>query len=449
MRIQISKAILAVAISSALGLGAAWAQAPAAQPQAAGQAKQPQWKDRAEYDLVASMQKETDPNKKLALLNQWQEKYPNTDFKEMRQLTYLDTYKALNQPAKMLDVCKEILADNPKNFQALYWITYLVPSMNQNGADQLDLGTKAANGLLGTLDEVFAADKKPATTDEATWKKARTDMEALGHRTLGWINMQRKNYPEAESQLSTDLKLNPGDAEASYWLGTTILAQKKPERQVEAVYEFARAAAYDGPGALDAARRKSIEAYVRKAYTTYHGSDEGFQDLLNTAKANVFPPADFKILSEADVEQKKHEELSAKDPALALWVTLKQALTAPDGASYFDQNMKGALVPPEGKPAFKATLISQEPAKNPKVLTLGLENATTPDVRLTLEEPLTGRAEPGTVLSFRGVATSFTAQPFVVTFEAEPANISGWPTPAPAAKKAGGAKKTVPKKKAQ
>jgi hypothetical protein len=446
VRIKISRAILAVAISSALGLGAAWAQAPA-QPQT--QQKQPQWKDRAEYDLVASMQKETDPTKKLALLNQWQEKYAATDFKEMRQLTFLDTYKALNQPAKMLEICKEMVADNPKNFQALYWSTYLVPVMNQTAAEQLDLGTKGANGLLGALDEVFAADKKPATTDDATWKKARTDMEALGHRTLGWISWQRKNYPEAETQLSADLKLNPGDAEASYWLGTNILAQKKPERQVEAVFQFARAAAYDGTGALDAARRKQIEAYVRKVYTTFHGSDDGFQDLMATAKANVFAPADFKIVSEAEVEQKKHDELAAKDPSLALWVTLKQALTASDGSSYFDQNMKGALVPPEGKPAFAATVISQTPEKNPKVVILGLENATTADVKLTFEEPLPGRAEPGTVLHFRGVATSFAAQPFVVTFEAEAANISGWPTPVPAKKAGGAAKKAVPKKKAE
>jgi hypothetical protein len=262
--------------------------------------------------------------------------------------------------------------------------------------------------------------------------------------------MQRKTYPEAETQLTADLKINPGDAEASYWLGTTILAQKKPERQVEAVFQFARAAAYDGAGALDPARRKQIEAYVRKAYTTYHGSEQGFPELLSTAKANVFPPADFKIMSEGEIEAGKHEELKAKDPALALWVTLKQALTAADGASYFDQNMKGALGPPEGQPAFKATVISQEPAKNPKTVILGLESPTAADVKLVFEEPLTGRAEPGTVLSFRGVATGFTAQPYMVTFEAAKDHISGWPTPAPAAKKAGGAaKKATPKKKAE
>jgi hypothetical protein len=163
----------------------------------------------------------------------------------------------------------------------------------------------------------------------------------------------------------------------------------------------------------------------------------------------VFAPADFKILSEAEIAAGKHEELKAKDPALALWITLKEALTASDGASYFDQNMKGALVPPEGQPAFKATVISQEPAKNPKTVLLGLENATTADVKLVFEEPLAGRAEPGTVLTFRGVATGFTASPYVVTFEASKEHVSGWPAPAAAKKAGGAAKKATPKKKAE
>ncbi len=81
-------------------------------------------------------------------------------------------------------------------------------------------------------------------------------MDIPGHRTLGWVAMQRKDYPAAEKSLTEELKLNPADAEASYWLGTAILAQKQVERQASALYFFARAAAYEGPGALDPARRK-------------------------------------------------------------------------------------------------------------------------------------------------------------------------------------------------
>ena len=50
---------------------------------------QKNWKDRAEYDLYESITKEATPAKRLELLNQWNEKYPATEFKLERQLLYL------------------------------------------------------------------------------------------------------------------------------------------------------------------------------------------------------------------------------------------------------------------------------------------------------------------------------------------------------------------------
>ncbi|MGE5647257.1 MAG: hypothetical protein ACM336_15855 [Acidobacteriota bacterium] len=432
MRVQPTIAIVAVAISSIFGVESAIGQDQPAQQQASqpqtGEKKR-EWKDRAEYDLVQAALKETDPQKKLELLNQWKEKYPNSDFQETRLETYLVTYQALKDPAKMLAATKELLALDPKNLQGLYWANLLSVSMNQTAPDQLDFAEKAARGLL-------AAEKPAATTDEA-WKANKPQMDILAHRTLGWVAMQRKAYPDAEKELEAELKLNPNDAEASYWLGTVILAQRQVERQSDALYYFARAAAYDGPGALDPARRKQIEAYVQKAYTTYHGEDPaGFQQLLQTAKGSAFPPADFKILSEQEVAEHKEKQLSEKDPSLAFWVKLKMALQGPEGVQYFDSGMKNAVIPPEGQPLLTGTVISQEPARNPKVLVLGIESPTTPEVTLRFETPLPGRIEPGQQIKFRGVAVEFTQQPFMVTFDTEKKNITGWPTPAPPARKA-------------
>jgi len=416
-----------------VGLGRAQAQdQPAqqtAQPSQQAQPKKPDWKDRAEYDLVQTASKETDPQKKLDLLKQWKEKYPNTDFQETRLHMFLEAYQALKDPAQMLATAKEELALNPKNVEGLYWVNLLAVSMNQTTPEMLDMAEKSAQGLLNA--------EKPEATPADAWKQNKPQMDMLAHRTLGWVSMQRKNYPEAEQHLSEELKLNPNDAEASYWLGTVILAQKKIERQGDALFFFARAAAYDGPGALDPARRKQIEAYVEKAYTTYHGKDpQGFQQLLQSAKASAFPPPDFKILSASEVAEHHGKQLAAADPALAFWVKLKTALTAPDGVSYFDNGMKNAVIPPEGQPLLTGTVISQEPARNPKVVVLGVEDPNKPEVTLRFETPLPGSAPVGQKIQFRGVATSFTPEPFMVTFEAEKKNITGWPAPAAPARRA-------------
>ena len=119
MRVQLSMAITAVAMGSVMGLGSARGQdQPASQPasqqasQPASQPtqKQPQWKDRAEYDLVESIRKETDAHKKLDLLNQWKQKYSSTDFKVLRLETYVDIYRQLSDPVNMLTSAKELLS---------------------------------------------------------------------------------------------------------------------------------------------------------------------------------------------------------------------------------------------------------------------------------------------------------------------------------------------------
>ncbi len=55
-------------------------------------AQQKTAKDQAEADLYNSAQKETDPVKKLTLLDQWTEKYPDTAFKQERNLFYVQAY---------------------------------------------------------------------------------------------------------------------------------------------------------------------------------------------------------------------------------------------------------------------------------------------------------------------------------------------------------------------
>jgi tetratricopeptide (TPR) repeat protein len=203
--------------------------------------KQKKVKDQGEYDLFNAVTKETDPNKKLALLKTWQEKYPDSDYKLERLQYMLATYQQLGQTAKMIDTAKEILAIDPKDIQALYWIAFLTPTLGNTSPDALDLAEKAANGLLTA--------EKPANVKEEDWTKAKAQTDAIGYSTLGWIAMQRKNYDQAETDFKKSLQINPNAAQVSYWLGTTIVNEKKPEKQAEAIYDFARAAAYDGQGA--------------------------------------------------------------------------------------------------------------------------------------------------------------------------------------------------------
>jgi hypothetical protein len=414
---------------------------------------QKQWKDRAEYDLFDAIVKAQDPNKRLELLNTWKSKYPQTDFKEQRNAYYIAVYQQLNRGADLLNFCKtEVLSANPQDMTCLYWVSVLTVSMANTAPDALDYGEKCAKAMLANLDAAFAPDKRPKEMTEEQFKRQRLGVEAQGHTTIGWVNMQRKNNEAAEAAFIQSLKAEPNAAQVSYWLGTVILAQRKIEKQAAALYHFARAASLTGQGALPEAQRKQLEAYLTKVYTNYHGDSSGLAEIRAQAAKNPFPPEGFKIESKEEIELKRAEEFRKANPMMALWMTIRKELTGPEGEKYFAEHVKDAELP-AGVPEvtkFKGKLVSHKPAANPKELLVAISDATTPEVTLKLETPLKGKAEPGTEIAFAGIATSFTKDPFNLVFETEPSKIEGWPAQAAApAKKAAPVKKpAAPVKKA-
>src|SRR5437588_9506072 len=104
------------------GVGSALAQAPA-QGQAPAAASGPQWKDQAEYDLFKQITSEQAPAKRLPLIDSWKEKYPETAFKQQRALIYLTTYQGLGNTAKAVETAKELLTMDPKEPNALFFLT--------------------------------------------------------------------------------------------------------------------------------------------------------------------------------------------------------------------------------------------------------------------------------------------------------------------------------------
>ena len=432
MPVRIVRTSLVIAIATLLAAGVVWGQAP-----------QKNWKDRAEYDLYEGATKATDNAKKLELLSTWRQKYPTSDYSMERLQLLLLTHNALNQPDRVLETGSEVLAADPKNLQAIYYMTINGTRLPKPTAEQMALVQKAARTLTADLDAL-----KPAGTPDADWNKGKPDILALGYMTLGWISMQQKANEASEKEFTECLKANPNNGQVSYWLGTVILAQRNPDKQVAGLYHIARAATYAGPGAYAEPARKQAADYLAKAYASYHGSADGLDELRKTAGAQAFPPADFTIKNKAELDLQKEEEFKKANPMLALWQTVKTELTGASGATYFDSGVKGALLPggAGGVTKFKAKLVAAKPPKNPKELVVSIGESTEGEATLILDEPLVGSAPVGTDLEFEGVPASYTASPFMLTFEVEPAQLLGWPAPAPPTKK-GGAKKAAPVKK--
>jgi hypothetical protein len=99
------------------------------------------------------------------------------------------------------------------------------------------------------------------------------------------------------------------------------------------------------------------------------------------------------------------------------WAGIKRTLAGPEGTTYFETSLKGALLP-----RLRGSLISAIVRDGLSKLTLGITEANTPEVTLiyhTGNKRVKGDPEPGTQIEFAGVGTEFTKEPFMLTLEVE------------------------------
>jgi hypothetical protein len=401
-------------------------------------AQQPNWKDINEYNLVQEIGKEANPAKKLALLQSWKEKYPTTDFSVNRLGMFLQTYQQMSNGKAMLGVAKELSTAAPTAIEGPYWITLLTVSLGDTSPEALEGGEKAANTLISGLDKYFDPSKKPAGATDAQIKTQRDATEIAAYGTLAWIAAQRKDWMAAEKVNTKLLELNPTNAAASFALASSILAEKKPEKQIFALFHYARAGSLVGTGALPEAQRKQVIDYFTKIYTQYHGSKDGIDDFIGKAKASPMPPDGLTIESAAAKATREEEEFKKSNPQLALWLGVKKELAGPNGATYFESSLKDAALP-----KLKGKVVSTKPALRPKEIVIALSDATSGEITLKIAEGgfMPGKAEPGTELEFEAVAKAFTADPFMLIAEVEKSKLTGWP-----AATAAPGRPTVPKK---
>jgi tetratricopeptide (TPR) repeat protein len=418
----ISERVVALGLILSLGVLSAMAQQEAKQ--------QKQVKDQGEYDLLQLVNKEAAGPKKIELLDQWKQKYPETEFREDRAMVYVQTYQALGDGPKMWDACEELLSINPKSAPALFFLMSLSTSLND--ASKYDKGESYTKQFLAMLPEIYAGKE-----GDAQAMKEKKVQESTARKTLGQIAMNRKDYPTAEALSTEYLKWEPHSGNVSYTLGNAILLQKDKTKQIPALWHLARSAYYKGEDALPEPSRKQLQTFFEKNYVKYHGSKDGMQEVIDASLREPFPPPDWTILSEAQVLQNKLNKLKEENPQLYMWLQLKEGLTGPGGPEYWESTLKGAAMP-----KFKGKVISSSPPVKTKEVIVGITGPDLSEVKLLLEQPV-GKVEPGTEIEFEGaVPKEFTADPFMVTAEVENSKVTGLP------KATGPAPRLLPRKPA-
>jgi hypothetical protein len=413
------------------------AQAPPAQAAPAPPPQKKEIKDTAEYNAYVGAVQQTDNGAKISGLEAFVTQYPNSVVKEDALEALMTAYQQTNNQVKMLDTAQKVLQVNPCNLRALAVLAFTKQSQGVF-ADAGQAGAKGLQCLQTTL-------TRPEGTTPDEWEKLKTQTKMIFNSAAGISAYQAAiaanqakdsatastDFAKAEPFLKAVVQDQPDNLLDVYDLALADLAAGSGENDVEGLFFIARASNLaQGDG------KAKIAQFGKSKYVKYHGSEEGWSDLLAMTATTKLPPPDFTIKkyvpptpaeqAAALVKSKKVEEMS-----FAEW-----QMVLSEGTPEDSDKVWSVL---KGKPLQMAAQVITIDASNKTATKLMLAgssddiDAKRADIDLTMTAAIPPKDMPkeGADFQFQGTPVSFVAKPFVMTMNDGALLVAAKPKPKP------------------
>jgi hypothetical protein len=410
------KILLAMLLVAAATAVAQTASAPAQpqQPAAPGQApaapQKKEIKDPAEYNAYMGAQGQQDPAAMISGFEAFLTQYPNSVMKEDALDQLMNAYTKAGNQAKVMETGQKLLQVNPCNLRALAVMAFTKRAQaeaGQNAQQNLtDAGQAGEKGLQCLQTAPPPADMKPED-----YAKLKTQTSIIFNGAAGMNALQNKDYAKAQPFLRGSVEGDPTNLRDVYPLALAYLTPGPAEKDVDGLFFIARAA-----NLAQGAGKEQITKFGKSKYVKYHGSDEGWSDLLTQTATTTLPPAGFTVKQyvpptpaeqAADlVKTKKVQEMS-----FAEWQLILSEGT-PEDVDKVWSTLKG-------KPLqMVAHIISIESSS--KLQLAGSSDdidAKRADIDLTMSAAIPARQMPkaDTDFQFEGTPISYVPKPFVMT----------------------------------
>jgi len=408
-------ALAAVAVAQTSATPQSPAQPTTAQPQSQPGQPAPQQKkeikDPAEYNAYVGAVQQTDASAKISGLEAFVTQYPNSVMKVDALEVLMGAYQQTNNQAKMMDAAARILVADPGNLRALALTAYskrAAAEANQNPQQNLTEGAQAAERGLQALKTA----PKPEGMSEADFEKLKTQMGVIFNGVAGIAALQSKDLPNAQQHLRAAVDGEPNDLRNVYPLALAYLTATPPDG-VNGLFFIARAAnlAAGSPG------QAQIQAYGLSQYKKFHGSDQGWTDVLATTKTTPVPPAGFAITqyvppTPAQQAAELVKTKAPKDMTFAEWELVLSA-GVPEDADKVWTAIKGNPLQMEGQVIKVAPTELQIAASSDDI------DQKRADIVVTMNATIPAKLMPkeDSTLDFEGVPVSYQASPFVMSME--------------------------------
>jgi tetratricopeptide (TPR) repeat protein len=408
------KKSLIVLLLAALSVAAQAQAAPAGeQPSAAGAAaagdqQKKVIQDPIEYNAYIAAVNATNLAQKAQMMESYLQTYPNSVVKEDGLDVLLKTYQQLNNPAQMKASAQRLLQVNPGNLTALVVLTYLDHSQALSNAPDAAAALKEAGEFGARCVQALQTARQPEGSTDEQWSSTKSSFRGICSSAVGHAALQAGDYPAAQQSLKDAAAATPNDVATVYQLALSYLTPKPPV--VDGLFWIARAVAL--------APNPQLLAYAKNRYERYHGSADGFDELLAAAKAAPTIPAGFTVTPAPSTADQAADMLKKSTPEKLSFAEWQFILTSGNKEAS-DQVWSGI----KGKPVQLVAVVIESARDSLKLAGSADDiDAKKADITLTLTTPLAATRVPkaGTQLIIQGSPSEYSAvgDAFNLTFTA-------------------------------
>jgi tetratricopeptide (TPR) repeat protein len=373
-------------------------------------AQKPQIKDPAEYNAYVNALQQQDQAAKAQAIEAFLQTYPNSVMKTEALNVLMSAYQQAGNGQKMLDTANRLLQADPNDVKALAILTYTYrASANaQNLQQNLDLIQQYATKGEQALPNM----PKPDGMSDADFNKMHNELSAIFEGGLGFVALQKKDNATA----AKDFRQAVGEESQPTIADIYPLAQAdleaKPMNPEGFWFAIKAAQLAQGQG------QQQILDYARKKYIRYHGSEDGWADLVKQAQGaqGVMPPAGFTVAaappppSPADQAAELVKSKDPKQMSFAEWQLVLSSGNAQASDTVFSAIKDKAV-------KLVANVITASPTKLTLAGSADDIDDKKADITLTMAKPLPAKLVPavGTLTQFQATVSSYTPSPFMLT----------------------------------
>lgn len=207
--------------------GAPQSNAPAVQL-APPARRQPQAKTQEEYKAYQEAAAKPDPASLEQAADAFAAKFPTSELRSVLFQREMSMYQASNNAEKTIEAGKKVIAIDPDNAAAL--VTVALVMANKTRDQDLDRdermaeASKYANHALETIDNGTGV---PPGTPEDKIPMFKELVRSMAYSSLGTVEFNRKNYPQAESYLRKSVESATMQPDPVTWLQLSLALDRE------------------------------------------------------------------------------------------------------------------------------------------------------------------------------------------------------------------------------